>query len=61
MVNAKEAVVGRGIVCADGKGRTIESIVETVTRERDTITITCTDGYQIIMPDRNMDKELKFE
>ncbi len=60
-VHAKEAVVGRGISCADGVGRVIEGINESVTRGRDTLTITCTDGYQIIMPDRNIDKELKFE
>ncbi len=59
MVMAKEMVVGRAITCIDGEGRRVESIVESIHREKQTITITCEDGYQIIMPDRGIDKEFE--
>ena len=61
IVNAKEIVVGRAITCIDGEGRRVESIVETMHREKQTITITCEDGYQIIMPDRGLDKEFQYK
>ena len=60
-VLAKEIVVGRAITCIDGIGRRVESIVETKHREKQTITITCEDGYQIIMPDRGIDKEFEYK
>ena len=60
-VMAKQIVVGRSITCVDGIGRRVESIVETMHREKQTITITCEDGYQIIMPDRGIDKEFEYK
>jgi hypothetical protein len=60
-VFAKQVVVGHGITTTDGVGRVVESIDETEWRGKDTITVTCVGGYQIIMPDRGIDKEFEFK
>ncbi|KKL21925.1 hypothetical protein LCGC14_2440570 [marine sediment metagenome] len=62
MMLGRAVVVGRGITCEDGEGR----IVKVITEEKDThdrpiIIITCTDGYQIVIPDKNIYKEYEFK
>jgi hypothetical protein len=60
-VDAKKIVVGNGLTGLDGILRDVESITETEHRGKDTITITCDDGYQLVMPDRGIDKEFEFK
>lgn len=61
-VEERVAAVGKGFVSLEGHELRVEAIYETLDEyKRPIIRIHCVDGTEVVMADRNIYKEYKFE
>ena len=61
-VEERLASVGMGFVTLEGAEKSVDAIHESLDKyDRPIIRIVCTDGFEIIFPDKNIYKEYKLE